>query len=83
MNALDDAQGISAEDDAFRHFPSFRPTQRGGSADLRWRPPVGQYIPVKRGEVHFHHSLTWHGSGRNRHPFRYDLQLARSPLRFL
>jgi phytanoyl-CoA hydroxylase len=21
--------------------------------------------PVKKGEVHFHHSLTWHGSGRN------------------
>jgi ectoine hydroxylase-related dioxygenase (phytanoyl-CoA dioxygenase family) len=21
--------------------------------------------PVKKGHVHFHHSLTWHGSGQN------------------
>jgi ectoine hydroxylase-related dioxygenase (phytanoyl-CoA dioxygenase family) len=26
--------------------------------------------PVRRGEVHFHHSLTWHGSPANRSPHR-------------
>jgi ectoine hydroxylase-related dioxygenase (phytanoyl-CoA dioxygenase family) len=28
-------------------------------------PVTVQTCPVKKGEVHFHHSLTWHGSGRN------------------
>ncbi len=26
---------------------------------------VGQACPVRVGEVHFHHALTWHSSGRN------------------
>jgi len=29
------------------------------------RPAVARACPVKRGEVHFHHSLTWHGSPEN------------------
>ncbi len=29
------------------------------------REVVVRSCPVRKGEVHFHHSLTWHGSGRN------------------
>jgi len=33
--------------------------------EFRGHPVTVKTCPVRKGEVHFHHSLTWHGSGRN------------------
>ena len=33
--------------------------------ELEGQPIYVVTTPVKKGHVHFHHSLTWHGSGSN------------------
>ncbi|CAN5420191.1 hypothetical protein BH10PLA1_BH10PLA1_01420 [soil metagenome] len=33
--------------------------------EFQGNPVTVKTCPVRKGEVHFHHSLTWHGSGRN------------------
>ncbi len=45
----------------FTRFPPFQPP-----ADAPVRVIEPRACPVKRGCVHFHHSLTWHGSPTNR-----------------
>ena len=74
MNTADEAAGITAADEDFRRFPSFRPAcypagdPRLGFAEHTLpaaAEAVGEHRPVRRGEVHFHHSLTWHGSADN------------------
>lgn len=47
----------------FTQFPAFEPP-----AGAEIRSVEARACPVKRGEVHFHHSLTWHGSPLNRSP---------------
>ncbi len=47
--------------DEFTSFPEFAPPPDAEIRTVEARP-----CPVKRGEVHFHHSLTWHGSPLNR-----------------
>jgi ectoine hydroxylase-related dioxygenase (phytanoyl-CoA dioxygenase family) len=34
--------------------------------EFEGRPIEIRTCPVKKGEVHFHHALTWHGSNANR-----------------
>ena len=46
--------------DAFANLPAFTPP-----ADAPIQSVTAQPCPVKRGEVHFHRSLTWHGSPFN------------------
>jgi phytanoyl-CoA hydroxylase len=43
-------------------FAAINPSPEIPAAD--WRTPVAR--PVRRGEVHFHHPFTWHGSPMNR-----------------
>ncbi len=44
----------------FDQLESFTPPPDATVQDVRPRP-----CPVQRGQVHFHHGLTWHGSPRN------------------
>ena len=46
--------------DEFANLPAFSPPADSPIQTVNPRP-----CPVKRGEVHFHHSLTWHGSPFN------------------
>ena len=46
--------------DGFTRFGTFTPP-----ADAPVRTMEPRACPVRRGEVHFHHSLTWHGSPKN------------------
>jgi ectoine hydroxylase-related dioxygenase (phytanoyl-CoA dioxygenase family) len=38
----------------------------GKVKEFEGHPVEVKVCPVRRGEVHFHHSLTWHGSGMNK-----------------
>jgi phytanoyl-CoA hydroxylase len=46
--------------DEFSNLPAFNPPADVPIQSVSTRP-----CPVRRGEVHFHHSLTWHGSPFN------------------
>ena len=50
-------------DDFARIGDGFAPPEEAEIRDI-----VAVPCPVKRGEVHFHHSLTWHGSPENDSP---------------
>lgn len=68
MNELDEVAGVSADDAAFRHFPHFQPQHYEGHEGYtvpQVSDVVGTHRPVRRGEVHLHHALTWHGSADN------------------
>jgi len=51
------------ERDEFQNIEGFAPP-----ADAEVRQIETEPCPVRRGEVHFHHSLTWHGSPSNTSP---------------
>ncbi len=50
--------------EALRTLPAFAEVPAPDSA----APLAARPCPVKRGEVHFHHALTWHGSPENHSP---------------
>jgi ectoine hydroxylase-related dioxygenase (phytanoyl-CoA dioxygenase family) len=53
--------GNLKDKEEFTRFPPFEPPADAPIRTLEARP-----CPVQRGSVHFHHSLTWHGSPTNR-----------------
>jgi ectoine hydroxylase-related dioxygenase (phytanoyl-CoA dioxygenase family) len=59
LGALSELQRI-VDLDAFRETPAWTPPAGAGA----WAPP--RACPVRAGEVHFHHCVTWHGSPENR-----------------
>lgn len=58
-DALLRLQGLH-EADSFGELPVYTPPPGTGP----WQKP--RSCPVRAGEVHFHHCLTWHGSPHNR-----------------
>jgi phytanoyl-CoA hydroxylase len=52
------------------NLPEFKEVGKGFTfpEGIPPRPIEARPCPVKRGEVHFHHSLTWHGSPTNKSP---------------
>jgi ectoine hydroxylase-related dioxygenase (phytanoyl-CoA dioxygenase family) len=56
---LDTMQHLRTVDEFTRFLPFTPPA----GAEIRTLEP--RACPVRRGEVHFHHSLTWHGSPQN------------------
>ncbi len=56
---LDTLQHLNSAGE-FTQFLPFTPPQ-----DAEIRVIQARACPVKRGEVHFHHSMTWHGSPKN------------------
>ncbi len=54
-------QGALTQLDEFGDIDGFSPPEGAEISEVRPRP-----LPVKRGEVSFHHSLNWHGSPFNR-----------------
>ena len=59
MEFLVSAAGLKTLDE-FSNLPPFDPPAGAPIQEVTTRP-----CPVQRGEVHFHHSLTWHGSPFN------------------
>ena len=59
MEFLGKAMDLKTRDE-FSNLPDFTPPADSPFQSVTTRP-----CPVQRGEVHFHHSLTWHGSPFN------------------
>lgn len=51
--------------DHMKHLATWKDFEKDVPAEFQGHKVTVRKCPVKKGEVHFHHSLTWHGSHAN------------------